>query len=150
LNDAARFLNKVNKSDACWDWSGAKIGNGYGYFRLGKKMVLAHRFSYFLFCGNITSGMMVLHKCDNPSCVRPSHLYLGTQVDNMLDMKIKQRGHKPIGESNGRSKLKHDDVVEIRRLYQTGKITQRILGIMFRVSPQQISEIVLKKSWREN
>src|SRR3990167_1003780 len=89
------FLNKVNKTENCWLWTGACDTFGYGHF--GKlcppkvKMVKAHRFSYELHKGKIPEGMCVLHSCDTPPCVNPKHLWLGTKKDNMIDMIKKKR-----------------------------------------------------------
>lgn len=96
-----RFESKYKKSGSrkCWNWLGATTDSGkllYGMFRWGSRMELAHRISYRLYVGEIPSGMMVLHSCDNGLCVNPSHLFIGTQQDNMRDMSRKMRG-RPAG-----------------------------------------------------
>lgn len=91
-----RFLNKINKTDACWIWIGGRNRSGYGRFVVwNKNSQLAHRFSWTLHKGLIMSGLDVLHKCDNPPCVNPEHLFLGTQADNNRDMRAKGRGGNP-------------------------------------------------------
>lgn len=75
----------------CWIWTANSDKDGYGQFRIGKKMMRPHRFSYEHFVGEIPNGMYVLHKCDIPSCVRPEHLFVGTQKDNVADMIKKGR-----------------------------------------------------------
>src|SRR3990167_2413835 len=85
-----RFWKKVNKGPKCWEWVGARLGHGYGYFWFNSKNVLAHRFSWKLSYGNI-GWKFVLHKCDNPPCVRPVHLKLGTHLDNMADVRAGNR-----------------------------------------------------------
>lgn len=90
---ADRFWAKVAKGDDCWLWTGAVAGypgNDYGAFNKGK----AHRFSWELHRGPIPAGLFVLHKCDVTRCVRPDHLFLGTQKDNMQDMVAKGRGRR--------------------------------------------------------
>jgi len=86
-----RFWPKVDKTGDCWLWTGWRNDEGYGYIRDVGRIVRAHRASYELTQGAIPEGMMVLHKCDNPPCVRPDHLRLGTNGDNMIDMYSKGR-----------------------------------------------------------
>lgn len=99
-----RFWVKVERGgeDACWQWLARKHEGGYGDFRLGGGHVRAHRFSYELAHGAIPKGMFVLHRCDNPGCVNPSHLFLGTFEDNSSDMVSKGRGRGRL--SGGRHK----------------------------------------------
>ncbi len=88
-----RVMSKVEKTESCWNWIGRTAPPGwYGVITLNGKGVNCHRISYEVHCGEIPQGMQVLHSCDNPSCVNPSHLFLGTQADNMSDMRHKQRG----------------------------------------------------------
>lgn len=96
-----RFWAKVNKTNSCWLWTSVKQGRGYGFFtpstvegRKTKPGIMAHRMAWILKNGNIPSGKLVCHKCDNKLCVRPSHLFLGTQKQNTQDMirKNRQRG----------------------------------------------------------
>jgi HNH endonuclease len=80
-----RFWAKVSKGPHCWEWTANSIKAGYGTIKDNKRMLLAHRVSYELNIGPLELGKLVCHKCNNPKCVRPDHLYLGTQVDNMAD-----------------------------------------------------------------
>jgi hypothetical protein len=91
--DAYRFLIKVKPSSTseCWEWTGATQAKGYGRFKSNGKIECSHRFSYKMFIGNIPKGMNVCHKCDNPKCVNPEHLFVGTQSDNMVDCRDKGR-----------------------------------------------------------
>ena len=86
-----RFWAKVDKSGDCWLWTASKTKEGYGYFRFDGAMRKAHRMSWLLTNGEIPEGMLVCHTCDNPSCVNPKHLWLGTNRDNMDDMNAKGR-----------------------------------------------------------
>lgn len=98
---AERFWPKVRKTDTCWEWIRCKSPKGYGWFRfnlkrrsVGKKTkttIRAHRLSWLLNCGDIPEGLFVLHRCDNPACVRPDHLFLGTIKDNYDDAVSKGR-----------------------------------------------------------
>jgi hypothetical protein len=93
----ALFWDKVDKSDpaGCWPWKGARHAQGYGAFRVGSKYHRSSRLAYELVKGHIQSGLDVLHKCDNPPCCNPDHLFLGTDKDNAADRRRKgRRGHK--------------------------------------------------------
>lgn len=94
-------MSKVDcyHSSGCWEWIASRIRNGYGQFRLNGKMVLAHMVSYELFVGSIPDRMFVCHSCDNPGCVNPDHLWIGTSKDNHQD--AKQKGHLPMGDKHG-------------------------------------------------
>lgn len=87
------FWEKVEKAEednGCWEWTGSRI-NGYGHLCISKENVYSHRVSYMLHSGKDPDGMLVLHHCDNPSCVNPDHLFLGTYRDNTQDMIRKGR-----------------------------------------------------------
>jgi hypothetical protein len=91
MNVVDRFWSKVEKTKDCWLWKGSKLQSGQGQFSTNQGTVLAHRFSYELAHGKIPNKLRVLHKCDNPLCVRPDHLFLGTDSDNMQDALYKER-----------------------------------------------------------
>ena len=144
-SDKKRFWDKVDKSGDCWEWKGAKNPDGYGRFRLRSRLVQAHRFVYSLAYGNIPRGLCVCHHCDNPGCVNPNHLFLGTLVDNQRDSIAKERCSR--GERHGRTRLVDNDVHEIRRLCSLG-VTQTLLAKMWKLSRPQVSSIVNKVSWK--
>ncbi len=93
-----RFWVKVKQTDYCWEWEGSRNKDGYGTFKIGNDVVLAHRFAYQYIYGK--TPKQVMHKCDNPPCVNPDHLFSGTQFDNMRDKQLKGRARKMIGVSS--------------------------------------------------
>ncbi len=141
-----RFWDKVDTLGECWEWTAATNLQGYGVFRVDGKNILAHRFVYSRVCEEIPEGMHICHHCDNPLCVKPSHLFMGTHNDNMQDAITKGRIDNR-GEGNGRSKLCDDDVREIRRLHSLG-IEQKVICEMWEVRDSMISRIVNRKNWR--
>lgn len=138
-----RFWMHVNKQDAdsCWMWMGSHTKEGYGNFNSSK----AHRISYQLHFGEFPPYMDVLHKCDNPSCVNPDHLFLGTAQDNSDDMKRKGRASR--GEASGNSKLTAQDVIDIRQGISDKKSCVD-LGRRFGVTSTAISDIKRGRTWK--
>lgn len=145
-----RFWKKVDKKneDACWNWIGNYTRGGYGSFRVGLSMKVASRISWEIHFGEIPKKLHVLHKCDNPACVNPKHLFLGTDQDNSDDKIKKGRQVVLWGEKNLFHKLSDAQVLEIRRRYALGNETQEKLGKEFGVSISNISHIVTFRSRR--
>lgn len=135
--DVVEFWNKVDKTSSCWLWVRGKDKDGYGRFRNDLK---SHRVSYTLANGD-PGSLSVLHSCDNPACVNPEHLFLGTQQDNMLDKKTKGR-HRP-GEQHPNAKLIQKDVVDILH----SELSGRELARKYNVSEATISYIKSRKRW---
>lgn len=143
-----RFWAKVRKTRGCWHWLASKSHNGYGQFH-APGMTRAHRFVYELLVGPIPSGLSVLHICDNPSCVNPKHLFLGTIRDNQADKVAKDRQAK--GEAIGVSKLTEKEVLEIRKRYRRKayhKSNTNQLATEFGVTPVMICYIINRTSWK--
>lgn len=147
-----RFWLKVNKTDTCWLWTGARKESGHGVIGLGKReqgLVRAHRLSWTIHNGNIPKGMLVCHKCDNPPCVNPDHLFLGSQLDNVRDCIQKGRKIDPpykFGEGIGNHKLSEKEVLEIRELGNW--FTQRELGKIYKVTHCTVGYILRRKIWK--
>lgn len=138
-----RFWSKVDKSGSCWLWKASCYPTGYGAFG-SEKVQRAHRVAWELTFGKIPDGLYVLHHCDNPPCVNPNHLWLGTQADNLADMV--KKGRAIYGEAIGNSKLTTGNVLRIRELRTKG-MSVILLARLFGISHQHVSKIVLRKRW---
>jgi len=144
-----RFFAKVRlpTEDGCWPWIGARTDDGYGSFWNGEwrdekhrrpVTVLAHRWIYEHLVGEVPEGLYVLHHCDNPWCVYPKHLFVGTQADNVADCVAKGRRNYKRSDHFARGKLSHEERVEIRRLRAEG-LSQVEIAARFNVSPQTVA-----------
>lgn len=133
--------------EACWEWQGPNdSGQGYGRFKVNGIPYIAHRVSYELHYGAISDDQFVCHHCDNPKCVNPYHLFLGTPQDNAADMFAKQRHVH--GALHPFAKLTDEEVQKIRELYATGNYRQRDIGSMFGVCKTTIGTIVRGEKWK--
>lgn len=154
MNVESRFWPKVMKPmqwDACWPWTGAKRDDrqGYGNFKIRSYAAArAHRVSYALYYGQSPGAMLVCHKCDNPVCVNPSHLFLGTVQDNSDDMVRKGRSPRrdQKGEKNAASKLTAEDVEKVRQLIEAGH-TNIAIAARYGVTHSMISRIRRGRAW---
>ena len=155
----SRFLPKIEIDDGCWNWIGCKISKGYGQLLRDGKMQLAHRLSYELFVGDIGVDKNICHHCDNPSCIRPSHLFQGTSKENSQDMARKNRcslqgDRHPYrrnpelalrGDKNPKTKLTVENVVTIRNLI--GTMAKRRIATRFHVDKNTITLIERRITW---
>lgn len=149
LKLANRFWAKVSRSspDQCWPWTAARYWHGYGKIGIDGKTAYAHRIVWAMTRGPIPSGLDVLHRCDNPPCVNPAHLFLGDHSDNMRDRVQKGRNNPPQGSRNGIAKFTEDGVLKIRERWRNG---EQINGLAreFGVMPSTIRTIVTYKRWK--
>lgn len=160
-----RFFAKVEKSDGCWLWQGAIDRKGYGMFSIGSRrrpdgtrrnsMVLAHRVSYEIEFGAIprsgASGYLcVLHSCENPGCVNPKHLFLGTNLDSVrkMDAKGRRKTKALCGAAHGNAVLTEDKVREIVRRHFDDKVPQRHLAAEFGVAASTVNHIFTGRLWK--
>jgi len=148
-DDLTDPLGFYRREGDCIVWTGAVNVTGYGRVRRDGRAWLAHRLAYKLAHGHLPTDLCVLHRCDNPPCCNPEHLFLGTRTDNSADMMEKGRhrnGHMP-GGKNPNAKLSEDDVVEVRRLLTLGH-THRAIGNRFGVDRSTITAINRGKHWK--
>lgn len=155
------FWAKVDNSGgmyACWPWTGVLWkGYSYGHLERNKHKIKAHRYAWEQAFGPIPVGLLVCHHCDNPPCVNPGHLFLGTQKANLADMIAKGRSAR--GDRSGarrhpelmghRRKLTEVAVREIRRRYALGGVRQRDLGAEFGVTQTMIGDVVRRDAWKQ-
>ena len=144
---AEEFWNWVDISepDNCWQWKEARKGE-YGKYRLDGRRMGAHRVAWELTNGPVPAGMEVCHRCDNPWCVNPAHLFLGTHVDNIRDCHRKGRASKvrAYGVKHGRTKLTADDVRDIR----ASADLQRVIAKRYGIHQQAVSRLQRGESWK--
>lgn len=147
-----RFWSHVAIGDGCWEWVGPIANHGYAVFYAQARRDSSHRVSYALHYGPIPGGLWVLHRCDNPRCVRPDHLFLGTALDNNADMAAKGRGRGRVGrgEENGFARLTWPKVREIRTRYEAGGISTTKLAAEYNVCPATIWNVVSYRYWVED
>ena len=138
-----RFWSKVRKGPKCWVWTAHKDSNGYGKFYYDREACLAHRVSYEIKYKSIPKGMYVCHHCDNTSCVRSSHLFLGTQTDNMQDSTKKGR----ISKGEHRQHIAKLTEVQVIAVLKDNR-TQREIANDYNVHQSTISRIKQGKQWK--
>lgn len=133
------FMNHVDKTDVCWNWTGYLIKKGYGRIKIAGKSILAHRASYEYHIGKIPKGKLVCHTCDNRKCVNPDHLWIGTNNDNMKDMAIK-------GRAGGQKLTPHDASLIIKSV-NTG-FSRASIAFYFDIGVTQISHIITGRNYK--
>lgn len=152
--ETERFWKRIKKTDTCWLWQGGKFKSGHGNMWLAghHQANYAHRIMWFLTYGSLPEApLCILHNCpegDNPACVNPEHLWVGTKDDNNKDKANKGRCNSPKGEDNNFSVLTEAQVKEIRAAYATGHISQVELAKQYGITQGGISLIVLRKNWK--
>jgi hypothetical protein len=152
FDDPSEFWCRADQTggpDACWIWLGGLTRSGYGQAKWAingvRRPFKAHQIAFAVTAGCLPRGQVIRHSCDNPRCVNPVHLVLGSQAENMADMV--RRGRSAKGEGHSQAKLTEQQVIEIRRLRTLG-YSQRVIGVMFGVSRSAISDIASGKNWR--
>jgi hypothetical protein len=143
-----RLLSRltVDEVTGCWNWTGPKIGKGYGMIRVPwtRSPGYVHRVAWIVHNGDIPRGMLVCHKCDNRLCGNPDHLFLGTSGDNLQDMRGK--GRHLYGERNTGAKLTEEQVLQIHELAKTG-LAQAKIAAQFGVGQMTICRILRGERW---
>ena len=137
------FARFVKLENGCWQWSAHSDKDGYGVLPGDRQNTRAHRLSYEIHNGQIPDGLIVCHHCDNPGCVNPDHLFVGTTKDNAQDA-LKKRRHY-VGEKNGRSKLTEENVKEILESYLNGQQ----LANKFDVTRHTVNNVRRGKTWQK-
>lgn len=139
--------DKGNKDD-CWNWNGSKFWFGHGRICWNNKILYSHRVSWEIeHCAQVPNGLCVLHNCDNPSCVNPRHLFLGTKKENNLDRDRKGRQVASRGEKHGMAKLSNSDVNKIRLLVSSGETCSSV-DKKFNISQGYSWKISSRKNWK--
>lgn len=146
MDISERFWSKVciKEPNECWEWQASTSGGRYGKFKLDGKWVSAHRMAYILSNDYIESNMYILHKCDNIKCVNPSHLYSGTQADNMRD-RNERNPTPPETAGYGKAKLYSGELWLLRKL--KGRLSTRCVGKMFKINQMTVIRIWRAIKW---
>ena len=148
--DTKRFWSKVKRTEyGCWLWQSTTNSTGYGRFVQNGKYLRAHRVVWEMCYGPIPDGFVVMHRCDTPSCVKPEHLKLGSQAENMADMAAKGRGRNAgfQGSACGNSKLTEGAVRDIRAKYRKGAVGYGHFAKQYGVTRSAIYRVVKRLSW---
>jgi hypothetical protein len=143
-----RWAEKVIKGEGCWLWSAhIRPDNGYGSFGMRGRTTSAHRASWIIHFGEIPEGLFVLHRCDNRRCVRPDHLFLGTNKDNSDDKIAKGRARHAIGEAASKARLTSGQVAEIRAIFTRSAPKWSAVAKQYGVSSTAVKRIVARETW---
>ena len=141
-----RFWKFVRKGKNCWEWKGATYVKGYGEIGVTNQLIGAHRVSWQIHYGPIPKGLCVLHRCDNPPCTNPKHLFLGTKGDNNRD-KVKKWRHR-YGVHHHLTTLTESQIAQIKKYGQARLVPFMHLAKIFRTSEMTIHNIVKNRTWR--
>lgn len=138
---------RVPELGVCWEWNGARHPQGYGQIHLRGRAHAAHRLALEDASGLIPDGLQACHRCDNPPCVNPAHLYAGTPSQNTVDFYERSGIERPRGEDHPMAKLTAESVAAIRATYAAGGITYRELAIAHGVGTEAIARIIRRETW---
>ncbi len=142
-----RYVILPKELDKCWLWTGAASPSGYGVMSAnGEHDRASHRISYLLHVGPIAQGLFVCHRCDNPPCVNPSHLFLGNHKDNAADALSK--GRFPLGEKHHNAKLTAEKVREARQRYVPYRVTVKELAAEYGVKEASLYQAINRLTWK--
>lgn len=147
-----RLRYTLDETTGCWLWPGEVNNKGYPRMWVEGRRMSGHRAVYELFKGPLGPGQVVMHECDTPRCINPDHLILGTQLENLADMRAKGRGTAPPvhrGESHHKAKLTERQVREMRARYAGGGVSQRVLALEYGVSQTSIKDVLLRRTWSD-
>ena len=147
MNVKERLFTKTKPTvDGCLQYTGKTTKDGYGTLKIAGKYISAHRASYQSVYGSIPSGFCVCHRCDNPLCINPFHLFAATQKENMADMR--RKGRSLTGEKHPKVKLTEWQVIEIKARYSQGGITQARLAEEYGIGETQVWRIIHNIKWK--
>ncbi len=146
------LVRQIPKNEPkCIAWPFGRDGHEYGAVMVKGKMAVVHRVAWGMTFGPIPEGLACCHRCDNPPCFNPYHLFLGTQLDNIRDAiskgRFKNLPENEKGSLNGNSKLNERDIIKIREIYATGDVSQYAIAKMYGVCQGTISQILVKRIW---
>lgn len=150
-NAVTRFLHFVHRQEDndCWEWEGASLPRRYGLFTFdGERTRVAHKLMLKLWFNGLPHGLLALHACDNPKCVNPNHLWLGTSQENSDDCVQKNRQYRPKGEQHNMAKLTEADVRSIRQRYALGHLPYKSVAAEYGVTAQAIFQVVRRIHWK--
>ncbi|MEG4286266.1 HNH endonuclease signature motif containing protein [Microcoleus sp. A006_D1] len=143
-----RLENHITSKDNCWLTDLPNNGHGYCKISVNGKTKYAHRIAYEVYKGKIPENMQVCHSCDIPGCINPSHLFIGTQQENLIDCINKGRSNKPKGENHHKAKLNESNVRQIKSLLVESNLTLKQIAEIFDVGIGAISDIKKNKTWK--